>query len=399
LATSRTNLVKSVRSRVARYPAKMVHGLASKLVSRYALDCQHFFDPFCGSGELLFAAARSGYRVTGLDINPFATLLTKVRIEGFDVRRATQFLDRFLLACGDGGPLYHLNLDRKTYWFSQKTLSKIENMRYVAKRHSLHSDRESRSVLLALALAIRLCSRADDRSPKPFISKEAIRKKRGKHLDPKVWVTELHIELCRLYGGRKAVRATIKLHDVATPTARMPGVVRYSHAITSPPYLNAQDYFRNFKFEIALLNGLWGATTVPAESFIGTERGALLDRVTLIDIEVNRRLVPQLSLLEKEHPKLASVVHRYLVDMRVALLRTRNSLTKNGILVIVCGDNLIGSVRIKTWEVLNTIIESMGFEMFDSFQDRIRARALAPKRSGHKGLIKEERVSAFRLIR
>ena len=34
--------------------------------------------------------------------------------------------------------------------------------------------------------------------------------------------------------------------------------------------------------------------------------------------------------------------------------------------------------------------------LFDSFHDPIRVRALAPKRAGHKGLIKEERDQPFR---
>jgi hypothetical protein len=41
------------------------------------------------------------------------------------------------------------------------------------------------------------------------------------------------------------------------------------------------------------------------------------------------------------------------------------------------------------------MLEQQGFVLFDSFSDRIESRMLAPKRCGHKGLIKEEVVSAF----
>jgi hypothetical protein len=43
------------------------------------------------------------------------------------------------------------------------------------------------------------------------------------------------------------------------------------------------------------------------------------------------------------------------------------------------------------------MLEDLGFLLVESFGDRIRNRALAPKRCGHKGMIKEEIVSAFRL--
>ena len=64
--------------------------------------------------------------------------------------------------------------------------------------------------------------------------------------------------------------------------------------------------------------------------------------------------------------------------------------------VLVCGDNLIGGIQIRTWEALKTILESKGFVLFDVFSDTIENRMLAPKRCGHKGLIKEEVICAFR---
>jgi hypothetical protein len=43
-----------------------------------------------------------------------------------------------------------------------------------------------------------------------------------------------------------------------------------------------------------------------------------------------------------------------------------------------------------------TALVERGFKQLDSFTDRIKDRMLAPKRCGHKGLIKEEVLLAFR---
>ena len=102
-------------------------------------------------------------------------------------------------------------------------------------------------------------------------------------------------------------------------------------------------------------------------------------------------------MLEVRSAQKATVVHRYLRDMGVAFLTIRGLLQPNGTLVVVCGDNLVGGIRIVTWKALNLMLEGLGFEAFDRFDDRIRNRALAPQRKGHKGLIKQEVVSAFRL--
>jgi hypothetical protein len=83
--------------------------------------------------------------------------------------------------------------------------------------------------------------------------------------------------------------------------------------------------------------------------------------------------------------------------MASAFRAIKRAMCPGGTFVIVCGDNLIGGKRIVTWRVLNEMLVELGFAFFDSFEDTIRNRALAPSRCGHKGLIKQEVVSAFRL--
>jgi Na+-transporting NADH:ubiquinone oxidoreductase subunit NqrB len=124
-----------------------------------------------------------------------------------------------------------------------------------------------------------------------------------------------------------------------------------------------------------------------------------VDRSVLQDAgaEKRRELVPELRYLEKVKVEQAVVLHRYLRDMASAFQTMKSLVRQSGVVVIVCGDNLIGGRRICTWRVLNEMLDGMGFLLFESFGDRIRNRAVAPRRCGHKGIIKQEMVSAFRL--
>jgi hypothetical protein len=175
-------------------------------------------------------------------------------------------------------------------------------------------------------------------------------------------------------------------------------LVGTSHVITSPPYINAQDYFRNFKLELYVLEGVLSFSVDRLrERFIGTERGELLGGLAPDLIVGHLKAVPELRRLTRSSPRLAAVVHRYLYDMGRAFDTISRCLDPNGVVVLVCGDNLVGGFRIRTWRVLQTMLEHKGFVLFDSFSDPIQNRMLAPKRLGHKGLIKEEVVCAFRL--
>ena len=238
--------------------------------------------------------------------------------------------------------------------------------------------------------------------PKALISRAARRSRAGRHFDPNRTILDLLGQLAALYGGR---RNGVERCQLCAPTfvtaVRVFGAVNgQSHAITSPPYINAQDYFRNFKLELYLLEGMLPFRVDGLrDRFVGTERGLLLNAVPQKSMEMTSRLVPELEELASRAPRLCAVVHRYFHDMNRAFDAIENMLDDRACVVIVCGDNLVGGIRVCTWKILHNILEKRGFELFDRFRDPIRDRMLAPKRLGHRGLIKEEVVSAYRFER
>jgi len=396
LVDSSSELI-ALPTRIDRYPAKMISRLASSLVDRYAKDADHLVDPFCGSGAVLRAASLRGLQVTGIDVNPFGVLLSSVKVQGFDVKRASSVCEE-LLEAAHCGRQFSVEWTNKDYWFTPATLRKYEQIRRAARDMALYRSKAGRAVLLALGLSVRPCSRADQRSPKPFISKYARKNRKGRHFDPRCTLHSLLTELTKLYGGRRTFGGKVHRYDMANAEGIENTIGQCSHIITSPPYVNAQDYFRNSKLELYILEGLlpYSVNNI-IHRFIGTERG--LEQAVMCGKEADerRRLVPELAYLERRRSEQAIILHRYLQDMSNAFGSIRKLLRPGGTLVIVCGDNLIGGRRVRTWKVLNSILVSLGFTLFDTFGDRIRNRAVAPRRSGHKGLIKQEIVSAFRL--
>lgn len=390
-------MIMPLPTRLDRYPAKMVTRLADQLIERYASDATRVLDPFSGSGAVLVAANRKGIPVTGVDVNPIAALFSHVKLRGIDHRRAAQLASNIVSAAKSTKTPFRVSWPLKHYWFTPATLDKFERLRSIIRRYELTASDEGMAVLLSFSLAVRLCSRADQRSPKPFISKGAIESRKGKHFDPYRTCLTLLDELSELYGSVSGrTKSTFLLADLCRDMSIPRKIGKYSHIITSPPYINAQDYFRNFKLELNMLQGLLSFSIEDIrERFVGTERGSLLASVPQSMREECHKLFPRLRLLEKRKPRLDAVVQRYLHDMSLAFDTMAKCLEPGGTLVLVCGDNLIGGMRIRTWQLLKQMLEKRGFRLFDMFSDRIGDRMLAPKRCGHKGLIKEEVVCAF----
>lgn len=389
--------MRSLPTRIDRYPAKMVSRLAAELIDRYTNEATSVLDPFCGSGAILVAAQRKGLTVSGVDLNPYAILLSEVKLTGFSASIATELLDDLVSACKRDTSCLRISWDMKHYWFTAGTLEKYERLRFHYHARDFLPTPEGKAVLLALALSARLCSRADPRSPKPFISKTALIQKRGRHLDPYRVTHSLLKELGDLYGAPRSRNFSLMQFDFRKePASKAIGL--HSHVITSPPYINAQDYFRNFKLELYLLEGLLPFSVDDLKNrFIGTERG--LNRTILNGDEARLReeRIPILRDLRLANDFLACVVHRYMEDMSYALNAFRVCLRPGGLLVMVCGDNLVGGFRLRTWEMLSGMAECAGFRLIDRYGDVIQNRSLPPQRLGHKGLIKEEIISAFAL--
>jgi DNA modification methylase len=62
------------------YPARMHPEIAKRLIAKYAVDTKKVvFDPFMGSGGVLVESLLHGNNAIGIDLNPFAVLLSKVK--------------------------------------------------------------------------------------------------------------------------------------------------------------------------------------------------------------------------------------------------------------------------------------------------------------------------------
>lgn len=387
-------------TRLDRYPAKMVSKLADRLIGEYATTARSVLDPFCGSGAILVAAMRQSIPASGIDINPVAGLLCRVKLRGFDPAKARSLAQTWIDKAEKKALVLPVRLENKHYWFTPATITKFERLRFACKTLQLDSSDEGMAVLLSYTLAVRLCSKADQRSPKPFISKQAKRSRLGRHFDPYRTLLALLGELCKLYGHRvDSFRWRFLLADVPNASSSIRRLGSHSHIITSPPYINAQDYFRNFKLELYLLEDILPFSTDSIrERFIGTERGDLLEGIPRAVINGNIEALPELRILERKDPRLAAIVHRYLHEMGRSFDAIIPCLDTDGYFVLVCGDNLVGGVRLRTWRALQSFLELRGFRLFDQFADPIGDRLLAPKRQGHRGLIKQELVSTFRRV-
>jgi len=384
---------------VDRYPAKMVPHLARYAIERVSTAGQTVLDPFCGCGTVLIESLMTQRHACGLDVNPVAVVLARAKSSVYStdrlLRKVEELVDKARSSrCFDESPAW------LQYWFSPVTLRKLLSLRAglqagFSHRRSVYSDLLS----AILAISVRKCSRADPRSPKPFISKRARRERCGRHFDPYIVYRSVAAELAKrageFFSRIPSQRTSVETRILDARFLRVSTFRRKVDAVvTSPPYLAAQDYYRSSKLELAIL-GLWkpGVEATLGSRILGSGRGPLVSPTTEASLASASEAIGRLQGVDE---RSALTVACYVADMRTVLHRIADMLSPGSRCCFILGDCTMCGVKlpVHTWAIEAARLE--GFELYAHEVDAIRDRRLPPKREGHRSVIDTEHLLFLR---
>ena len=116
-----------------QYPARMHPEIATRLIEKYATNSKTVvLDPFMGSGGVLVEAMLHGNNSIGIDLNPFAVLLSKVKTTPIDPKKLEKsFQDIISVANTDfkNGATYdnapEKLKDNMEFWYPSDAIQKL----------------------------------------------------------------------------------------------------------------------------------------------------------------------------------------------------------------------------------------------------------------------------------
>lgn len=388
------------------YTAKLIPHIPRYFSGKYTQKNDMILDPFCGSGTILLEAKLLGRNTLGIDINPLATLISEVKCTplNLDELKFAVSLAKEEIKNGNGKVL--VNCPNIDYWFCKKAQNELSKIRYsIENIKRRFNDSIYKFLLVCFSSVIRKSSYADPRIAKTYKSKRIIQKiKNGWVPTPiqyfedaldknfeKIKSLSEHVDGCDNYvkvfqGDAKETSTTLKQN----------GIKKVDFIITSPPYINAQDYFRSYKLEL-----WWLSLATPEEvrklnkQAIGTENISGGNYNTLPKSEYCH-LNTILNKIWKIDKKKSHIVYNYFKNMKHILKESYNVLKIGGHFCLITGSNTICGVQIPTYKILTHIAKNNGFELVEIGRDEIKNRALPPDRNHNGGIIKEEWITVFR---
>jgi DNA modification methylase len=364
------------------HPAKFIPQIVRYCLDKYCKKNGAVLDPFAGSGTMGVEAATRGYKAYMLDINPLLDYFYPLKIPNFSKQEweshyadAKYFLEEVLR--NDPIDVKKIN-DNINYWYPFKLYEYF--CRIWTNYHELKNHKNiiaQKVIALCLFKISKYFSYAEHSMPKLFISKRKRifidKKLKEETLFPEI-IAKAHKELSNI---KKSVDKLIDLDGYLEKAEYYPGVDSSEFdfnilpdincIITSPPYLQAQEYMRTFKLEM-----MWaGISQENIKNYISKEipfRKAP-SRIEGVYIESIRNNIKRKDLLQ--------LYDSYFWFTIKALENASKKLIKSGKLCVLIGNPKMNGIEVEIWKVIYEYFTvKLNFNFISVYEDKIVARKL-----------------------
>jgi DNA modification methylase len=349
-----------------------------------------------GSGTTAVEANLFGAQPYGLEIDPFARLISNVRVLKYDqdsILRLKKLSDILTETWKDFDvdKAFSPKLRNIEYWFSEDNFLDLLKFKKAIYSITPESSMERDFFRLILADMIRPCSKAERQTLKPYISTKYI--KVPSTIDEayrKSWAAHYNSIIEYSQQVKEQSRSIIWLGNNATDFTSKDLL---DCAITSPPYINALDYVRCRKLESSWVDcGNDKLFSDIKKDHIGDSRQVSNE----IQENILKFLNNYIEQIEKVDKPRSNVVVNYFQDMYKNLFCVYNALRSGGEYHIIIGDSQIRNIFIPTHSILAEIALFVGFEWVNYYWYDIKDHRTSIPRNGNGGKINSEHVISLR---
>ncbi|MBE9183080.1 N-6 DNA methylase [Oculatella sp. LEGE 06141] len=351
------------------YSGKLVECLLKELeISSSALVC----DPFAGSGTTLLSCKKSGFASIGFEISPLMVWIAKQKIRNWNIgelRDAVSKLSSEKVRLANDSNLLFQDYFNKAY--APEILRQIIGWRNWIWNSDLDGQQKDFLTLALLCILeevslirkhgshYRFLNKADsvglEKLNTPTIASDAniqpilIRQVEEMIGDVESTVWEKAITNCEVYCGN-SLSLIKELPDIDV-------------VITSPPYLNRNNYIAQQKAEISLLELLpsYEAYRDLVKRTFRSHVESDLPSKLETSIEEVEKIVHSLELTENNNPKIPYMIAGYFEDLKLTLKALSQKVKPGGYAVFVVGNSRWGGVVVPVDHLLALLAEHSGF--------------------------------------
>lgn len=371
------------------------------IIDNYQPNATLIYDPFAGTGTTIFAADDKKINSYYSEINPFLVFLIETKIKilklneeerlklSKNIREVSKRIFQDVMPLKEDNDLKnnYSRLFGNSKYFDGDTLSKLLKLRTYIDNVKLEDDLLANTITLAILSCLIPISFLKKAGDLRFKTKKEIKKEKVEieYILPKK-LNEIAEDITNL------------IHKFDTNTelilfnSKKIGLIKdaiIDTIITSPPYLNGTNYFRNTKLE------LWFLRYIQYKQDLRLYRDqTLTSGINDVTITKNykcnqildRSPILKITFEELEDKaydrRIPLMVKNYFEEMYMVFSGLRNHLTDNARIIIDIGDSMFAGVHVKTDKILAEILISFGYGLLDE-------KTLRKRRSRNKSILSQ----------
>ena len=357
------------------YPAKFIPQVVRYAINTYTEKGDWIIDPFAGSGTVGVEAYLCRRNAVLLDLNPLLNHIVPLKVYRGKELLSEANLHKLLEGMRENRHPFTPDWSNVDYWYTSEILDVLS--RYWGFIHNTDGGIYSAIIKSALLKVSKRFSYTEDRTPKLARSKRKL--KAIEELLKENWREQLEkmthsLSLKTLRDLNDFVMHT-QHHFEHLGTVEFHGGVDSSYApvprecdalITSPPYLQAQEYIRSTKMDLFWL----GHTEEEIRELSRLEipyrkADRLIQTKTLDKI---RKLLTRDDLQKR--------LDSYFCHTVNALENSMNQLRPGAAACIFVGNPWIDGITVELWRILAEYFTARGFIFQKVYEDRIKTRKL-----------------------
>ena len=357
------------------YPAKFIPQIVRYAIMTYTKEGDWIVDPFAGSGTVGVEAYLCKRNAFLLDLNLLLNHIMPLKVYSGKERLHEADLYKLLEGMKDSKHQFTPTWSNVDYWYASEILEVLSH--YWGFVNNMDSGIYSSIIKSALLKVSKRFSYTEDRTPKLARSKrklkaiEALLKDNWREqLDE--MIHSLSLKTLKSLNDfviytQKYQKGTSEIHWQGGVDSSYTTVPQVCDAlITSPPYLQAQEYIRSTKMEL-----FWLGHT--------EEEIRELSRLEIPYRKADR--VIQTETLDKirkvlTRDDLQKRLDSYFCHTINALENAMNQLKPNAAACIFVGNPRIDGIIVELWRILAEYFTERGFVFEKVYEDRIQTRKL-----------------------
>jgi DNA modification methylase len=373
--TSTTYLTHSIYY----YPAKFIPQVVKYCIDNYTKKNDWIIDPFAGSGTVGLEANLAERNAILLDLNYLLNHIIPVKIPSEKNRLDFSTLNKKLQQVFLNETKFTPDWSNLEYWYPIEILEVLK--KYWAGQKKLDNDLYSMIIQSALVKVSKQFSYAEHKTPKLFKSKH--KKIQIENLLKKDWLKELKNTIITLstytlqninqyINKTKHINNKVIFHGgIDSANYQLKEKIEIDCLISSPPYLQAQEYIRTFKLDL-----YWLGYTEHQVKEISKLEIPYRKTNRIIETETLNKVRNQL-----QNKKLTDILNSYFYFTLKALENAANNLKKGGFACIFVGNPKIDGIEVETWRIIKEYFEDRNFHFKIAYEDKIKTRQLFKARN------------------